>query len=373
MNKPIAEFQHPKMLLDPYAIWAAKEGVPIHEDFGVDLLRGRTAPWPRFGVDGAIVHVKGRGDFMTVFAARPPARRQDRAAEAHVRGGWCTCSPATAAPSSSATRASAISSNGDRRACSRCRSTPATSSSTPPAASAPASPRPYNLGRAQSVPQRAIRLRQPVAFPEREGRRRISRRGRFHPGQARQAHVGDELPCPTRAASSCTSGAHAAPAPPTSSSSSPTACCTPTSRKCRSAPTRRRTATAPDVHVYIISGEGYSLLWYEGDKDFVRASTGGPAGCSRRPTCMFHQHFNTAPSRCAIIAFTHGSVRYPMTAHMRRVYAQVDVRREEGRQPDRIRGPGPAHPSNLSVGARQARREVRHGQVRQRGGVSSAR
>jgi hypothetical protein len=45
---------------------------------------------------------------------------------------------------------------------------------------------------------------------------------------------------------------------------------------------------------------------------------------------QFHQHFNggAAPVRC--IAFTQGSVRYPMTAHMRRVYAKVDVDVKQG-------------------------------------------
>ena len=67
MNKPVTDIQHPKMLLDPYAAWAAAQGVPITEDFGVDLLGVTTAPWPRFGTDGGIVHLKGRGDFVSVF------------------------------------------------------------------------------------------------------------------------------------------------------------------------------------------------------------------------------------------------------------------------------------------------------------------
>src|SRR5205085_1649138 len=67
MNKAITDLQHPKMLLDPYASWAAGEGVPITEDFGVDLRRVPTAPWGRFGVDGGIVHLKGRGDFVSMF------------------------------------------------------------------------------------------------------------------------------------------------------------------------------------------------------------------------------------------------------------------------------------------------------------------
>ena len=67
MNKPMTDMQHPKMLLDPYATWAASEGVPITEDFGVDLLAVPTAPWARFGVDGGLVHLKGRGDFVSIF------------------------------------------------------------------------------------------------------------------------------------------------------------------------------------------------------------------------------------------------------------------------------------------------------------------
>src|SRR5262249_28693503 len=65
MNKPLSE--HPKLLLDPYLAWCDKEAVPITEDFGIDLLAIPTAPWARFGVDGAIAHLKGRGDFVSIF------------------------------------------------------------------------------------------------------------------------------------------------------------------------------------------------------------------------------------------------------------------------------------------------------------------
>src|SRR5437868_14821381 len=67
MNKPITDIPHPKMLIDPYAAWAANEGVPVTEDFGVDLLVVPTAPWPRFGIGGGVVHLKGRGDFVSIF------------------------------------------------------------------------------------------------------------------------------------------------------------------------------------------------------------------------------------------------------------------------------------------------------------------
>src|SRR5438477_5493863 len=72
MNKPVTDIPHPKMLLDPYASWAAQEGVPVTEDFGVDLLEVPTAPWSRFGLDGGIVHLKGRGDFVSIFVLDLP-------------------------------------------------------------------------------------------------------------------------------------------------------------------------------------------------------------------------------------------------------------------------------------------------------------
>ena len=87
MNKPMTDMQHPKMLLDPYATWAANEGVPITEDFGIDLLAVPTAPWPRFGVDGGIAHLKGRGDFVSIFVLDLAPGAKTVAAEAPVRGG----------------------------------------------------------------------------------------------------------------------------------------------------------------------------------------------------------------------------------------------------------------------------------------------
>ena len=87
MNKPITDMQHPKMLLDPYATWTAKEGVPVTEDFGVDLLTVPTASWPQFGTDGGIVHLKGRGDFVSIFVLDLAPGAQILAAKAHVRGG----------------------------------------------------------------------------------------------------------------------------------------------------------------------------------------------------------------------------------------------------------------------------------------------
>ena len=67
MNKPVFDINHPKMLLDPYLSWVEREGVPVTEDFGIDLFKVPVKPWARFGVDGGIAHLKGRGDFVSIF------------------------------------------------------------------------------------------------------------------------------------------------------------------------------------------------------------------------------------------------------------------------------------------------------------------
>src|SRR4029453_13272638 len=51
----------------PYLEWLQREGIPVTEDFGVDLLQVPTKPWARYDVSGAAVHLKGRGDFLCMF------------------------------------------------------------------------------------------------------------------------------------------------------------------------------------------------------------------------------------------------------------------------------------------------------------------
>lgn len=62
-----------KYLVDPYDNWARAEGVPIVTAPVVDLAEVATAPWARFGVNGAICHVEGRCDYLTLFVLDIPA------------------------------------------------------------------------------------------------------------------------------------------------------------------------------------------------------------------------------------------------------------------------------------------------------------
>ncbi len=56
-----------KYLVDPYDNWARAEGVPVVAAPVVDLAEVVTVPWARFGVNGAICHVEGRCDYLTIF------------------------------------------------------------------------------------------------------------------------------------------------------------------------------------------------------------------------------------------------------------------------------------------------------------------
>lgn len=60
-------FLDQKYLVDPYANWAEREGAPIITGRALDLFAVETKPWARFDTNGAICHVDGRCDFLSVF------------------------------------------------------------------------------------------------------------------------------------------------------------------------------------------------------------------------------------------------------------------------------------------------------------------
>ena len=70
MNAPV---EGARVGIDVYLEWIRKEGIPVTEDFGVDLLAVPTRRWDRYDVSGAAVHLKGRGDFICMFVFDIPA------------------------------------------------------------------------------------------------------------------------------------------------------------------------------------------------------------------------------------------------------------------------------------------------------------
>src|SRR6266851_760390 len=85
----------------------------------------------------------------------------------------------------------------------------------------------------------------------------------------------------------------------------------------------------PDFHVFAVTGHGFSLLWYEGEQDFVRIDW-KHGWVFAPPDQMFHQHFNTAPDPARYLAVAFGSLRYPFTTDKRRLFLGMDVSVKDG-------------------------------------------
>lgn len=85
----------------------------------------------------------------------------------------------------------------------------------------------------------------------------------------------------------------------------------------------------PDFHVFIVKGSGHSLFWYEGEDDFTRFDWAH--GSVFAPTEMiYHQHFNTSADPVRYVATAMGSTRYPMTAEKKANKMGIDVNVNDG-------------------------------------------
>jgi quercetin dioxygenase-like cupin family protein len=77
-------------------------------------------------------------------------------------------------------------------------------------------------------------------------------------------------------------------------------------------------------HVMCVAGSGFSLMWFEGDKDFVRIDW--HHGVIFPPyDRQFHQHFTTSSTFARYLATGFGSLRYPFTATRRQEILGKDV------------------------------------------------
>ncbi len=339
MNKPIADIAHPKMLLDPYAAWAVKEGVPITEDFGVDLLEVPTAPWPRFGIDGGLVHLKGRGDFVSIFVlelapgAKSAPQKHLFEEVVYVLSGHGNTTIETsdgrkhsfewgpkslfALPLNA--RYQHFNSSGREHA--RLAST-------------------NNLALMLNLFHNdTFVFDNDYDFPERQGAATDLAGFELKTWEQRGAGGSNMM----FILADGTMHAHTSQMP------------VGTYKKAH--------RHGPDFHVFAVTGHGFSLLWYEGTKDLVRIDW-RHGWVFAPPDQMFHQHFNSSGREHARLASTNNLALMLNLFHNDTFVFDNDYDFPE--RQGAARAPGPAHPRNLSRGARQARRDVRHGKVHRR-------
>lgn len=329
MNTAMKTANEPKLLLDPYVSWAESQGVPITEDFGVDLLEVPTAPWPRMGVEGGIVHLKGRGDFLSIFVLdlAPGAKSEPQKhlfeEVVYVLSGHGSTTveigdgrkrsfewgPKSLFALPLNCRYQHFNASGRERArLSSATSLPAMLNLFHNEAfvfdngfefldrqGAPG----FFAGEGNFVPVRPGRNMWETNF--------IPDLSAFELKQWDQRGAGGSNMMFILAEG--TMHAHSSQMP------------VGTYKKAH--------RHGADFHVFAVTGHGFSLLWYEGDREFVRVDWRHGVVFAP-PDQMFHQHFNTAPHPSRYLAIAMGSLRYPFTADKRRVFMGMDVSVKDG-------------------------------------------
>ncbi len=306
-----------KYLVDPYLDWTKGEGIPTHADIGVDLLSVETKPWARFEAKGAFIHVKGRGDFVSCFLLEiPPGGRtapQRHLFEvvAYVIGGH----GGTAIDAADGRRHSFEWGPGSLFALplnARYRHFNGSGKARALLACTHNLPLVMNLFHNEDFV-----FNNPYDF-----RARAGTAGHFDgEGELTPLRPGrhmwetnfvpdltsiDLKPWDARGAGSSSLAFILADGTMHAHSSE-----IPVARY------KKGHRHGAGLHIFAVSGAGYTLLWYEGDEDFVRVPW-RPGIVHAPPHWMFHQHFNTAPEPARYLAVGIGSRRYPFTSMRRK-------------------------------------------------------
>jgi mannose-6-phosphate isomerase-like protein (cupin superfamily) len=308
----MTESKAPRIGVDSYLEWLKGEGIPLVEDFGVDLFQVQTRPWARFGINAAAVHLKGRGDFVNMFvldmapgASTSPQRHLYEEVLYVLSGRGSTVIEAADGRKHSfewgPKSLFAIPLNTKYRHFNGSGSEQALLVST---TSLPAVLNMFH--------NEAFVFDNPFLFEDRMGQSKyFSGEGDFIPALPGQ-HMWETNFVPDldaielkawdeRGAGSKniifiladgTIHAHIS--------------------EMQVGTYKKAHRHGADFHVMCVTGKGYTLLWYEGEPDFHRVSW-QHGTVFAPPDRMFHQHFNTSPTPARYLATAFGSMRYPFT------------------------------------------------------------
>lgn len=319
----------PKFLVDPYLEWAKREGIHIVSGFGVDLLGVDVRPWARLDAKGAFVHVDGRGDFIDVQlleiapgGATSPQRHLYEVVAYVLAGHGNTVVELAEGRKHSfewgPKSLFALPLNV------RYRHHNASGREAARIATVTSLPVVMNVFHNESFV-----FDNPFPFPERLGEERYFRgEGTFIPMRPGR-HMWETNFVPDLASFQLQEwkarGAGGRNIMFVLADGAMHAHMSEISVGAYKKAHRH----GPDYHIFPVTGEGYSLYWYEGDADFRRfdwrhGSVFAPADR------LFHQHFNVSGEPARYLAIAFGGLRYPVTAEKRANYLGMDVSVKEG-------------------------------------------
>jgi len=315
--------------LDPFIDWVKKEGVAVAKDFAVNMHKAETKAWPRFDINGAVVQLTGRGDNVSIFLLDiPPGGKMSP--QRHIYEEVCFVLEghgSTEITLHDGRKHSfewgpnslfALPLNASHRhfnASGRERALIAVNNNIPII---------FNLFHNEN-----FIFNNPVDFPDRVGKDSYfagegdfiaRKKGRpiwetnFVPDLSKL----ELMPWRERGGGSAnifftladgTMHAHTSEMPVGTY--------------------KKGHRHGPDAHVCFVTGSGFSLLWYEGDQDFIRVDWDHGVVFSP-PDMMFHQHLNTGKVPARYVATWLGSQKYPMTDARRKMGGKVDVDVKDG-------------------------------------------
>jgi quercetin dioxygenase-like cupin family protein len=308
----------PNLMRDPYLEWVREEGLPVYEDFGVDLFAVEPRPWARLGANGAAVHLKGRGDFVSMFvtelppgtASAPQRHLYEEVVYVLAGRGSTTVEAAGETHSFEWGRGSmfAIPLNAKYRHFngSGVESARMVSTTNLPAV--------LNM-----FHNTGFVFDNPFDFTERAGDKKyFSGEGRFIPRRPgvnmwETNFVADLGTIALEERPERGSGARILGFILADGTMHAHISEVPVGRY------KKAHRHAADYHVMCVDGQGYTLLWYEGEEgagDFVRIDW-KHGTVFAPPDQMFHQHFNIGATPARYLATAFGSTRYPFTSSKR--------------------------------------------------------
>lgn len=314
-----------RFLVDPYLNWANGEGIPVHLDFGHNLLELETGVWDRYDARGCFAHTHGRGDFMANYVLEVPEGGKTRPVKHLYEAFFYILSGYGSTTVYAADGTQRTFEWGPKALFTiplNCEYQIFNGSGQEPARLSVTNDAPLTINLYHNID---FVFDNPFAFPERQGddrhfegegeHLRVDRGSNVAPVNLWETNFVHDLTAfklyelEARGKGSLNVSFILADSTMHAHSSE-----IPRGRY------KKAHRHAAGTHVHAVDGEGYTLLWYEGDEDF-REFPWKHGFMYTPPFWMFHQHFNTCDKPARYLACSMGSRRYPFIA-LRRVSAE---------------------------------------------------